>query len=349
MERCDVLIVGLGPAGGAAALAAARAGLRVLAVERRQNIGRPVQCAEYVPLSLGAMAQRTGAEIQRVHGMRTVLPSGAETENAFPGLMIDRERFDAGLARAAQEAGAEVLTGCRFLGLDRENALAYCRDDGGEKTVAYRVLIAADGPASPVAAAIGLPRLDVVLARQIVVPLIKKMNWTEVFLSGDYPGGYAWLFPRGERANLGIGVERRAAGRLGELLRALHQRMSERGRVGGTVLLRSGGAIPVGGPRPELVVGNVLFAGDAAGLTHPVTGAGIHPAVVSGELAGKAAVMRLSGREGALRDYAGEVRDLFGASLARAVRRRREAQGPGDEAMRRSWVAFREYWEERTG
>jgi digeranylgeranylglycerophospholipid reductase len=349
MERCDVLIVGLGPAGGAAALAAARAGLRVVAVERRRNIGRPVQCAEYVPLFLGKMAQRTGAEIQRMHGMRTVLPSGIETDSSFPGLMIDRERFDAGLAQAAREAGAEVLTGCRFLGLDREKSLAYCRDGGGEKTVAYRVLIAADGPCSPVALALGLPRLDTVLARQVVVPLNRKTARTEVFLSGDYPGGYAWLFPKGERANLGIGVERRAAGRLGGLLRALHQRMIEQGRVGETVLLRSGGAIPVGGLRPELTVGTVLFAGDAAGLTHPVTGAGIHPAVVSGEMAGKAAVTRLSGREGALKDYADEVRDLFGASLARAVRRRKEAHGSDDEAMRRSWVAFREYWGEGMG
>ena len=349
MECCDVLIVGLGPAGGAAALAAATAGLRVLAVERRRNIGYPVQCAEYVPLSLGKVVQQTGAEIQKVTAMRTVLPSGCETENGFPGIMIDRGRFDAGQARLAQEAGAEVLAGCRFLGLDTKNSLAYCQDDSGARTVSFRVLIAADGPGSPVASALGLPRLDAVLARQIVVPLIKKMAWTEVFLSDDYPGGYAWLFPKGDTANLGIGVERRAAGSLGRLLHRLHQRMVEQGRVEGTVLFRSGGAIPVGGLRPALALGNVLFAGDAAGLTNPVTGAGIHPAVVSGEMAGVAAVKWLSGRDDALMDYADELRELFGASLDRAVQRRRAAQAMDDGAMRRSWVAFREYWQEKVG
>ena len=83
MECCDVLIVGLGPAGGAAALAAATAGLRVLAVERRRNIGYPVQCAEYVPLSLGKVVQQTGAEIQKVTAMRTVLPRVARRRMGF--------------------------------------------------------------------------------------------------------------------------------------------------------------------------------------------------------------------------------------------------------------------------
>jgi digeranylgeranylglycerophospholipid reductase len=113
------------------------------------------------------------------------------------------------------------------------------------------------------------------------------------------------------------------------------------------VLVRTGGAIPVGGLRDPLVHGDVLFAGDAAGLTHPITGAGIAPAVVSGELAGQAAA------GGALAGYEEEIRDQFAASLERAVARRRwlasrwrTAEARRDAMHRRGWIAFHDYMEE---
>ena len=95
----------------------------------------------------------------------------------------------------------------------------------------------------------------------------------------------------------------------------------------------------------------VLLAGDAAGLTHPITGAGIPAAVISGTLAGDAAAAWLGGDTHAADDYADELDALFGASLARAVAHRREllaghAAGtpPGPAALRRAWIAYPEYW-----
>ncbi|MEJ5211656.1 MAG: hypothetical protein WHV61_09535, partial [Burkholderiales bacterium] len=117
--------------------------------------------------------------------------------------------------------------------------------------------------------------------------------------------------------------------------------------VAPTILRRTGGAIPVGGLRARLAVGRVLFAGDAAGLTHPVTGAGIAAAVISGERAGAAAADWLAGRTRALEDYEAELRDTFGVSLARAVTRRRglwQAARRGDAEFRRGWTAFPEYF-----
>lgn len=75
-QQVNVLIVGLGPAGGAAALAAAQAGLRVAAVERKKEIGVPVQCAEFIPLPLARHAQAEGVLQQRIQGMVSHLPSG---------------------------------------------------------------------------------------------------------------------------------------------------------------------------------------------------------------------------------------------------------------------------------
>lgn len=346
METCDVLVVGLGPAGGAAALAAASAGLRVVALERRKEIGRPVQCAECVPAAMGALVRRLGCEVQRVDVLRTVLPSGAKAESVFRGILIDREKFDAGLAQCAAGAGARLFAGCRLVGLDAVAGRAQCQTVHGAMEIGYRLLVAADGPLSFVASALGLPFQPVALARQISVPLLHPLDRTEVFLSPDYPGGYAWLFPKGGAANLGVGVSKKAVSLLRRQLEILHRQLVREGRVGEAIQYRTGGAIPIGGMRSSLVVGNVIFAGDAAGVVHPITGAGIHPAVVSGEAAGCAAASWLAGDAAALRRYETGMRELFGPSLERALERRKELEAweGGEAALRRGWVAFPEYY-----
>jgi flavin-dependent dehydrogenase len=90
----------------------------------------------------------------------------------------------------------------------------------------------------------------------------------------------------------------------------------------------------------------VLLAGDAAGLANPITGAGIASAVHSGTLAGEAAARFVAGDRAACEAYAQELEDLFGAALARAAARRRElaASSRDKPALRRSWIAYPEYW-----
>jgi flavin-dependent dehydrogenase len=218
-------------------------------------------------------------------------------------------------------------------------------------SIAYRLLIAADGPHSFVARSLGMPRLATVHARQYAVPLNMASEEAEIWLSPDYPGGYAWLFPKGKGANLGLGVDRGSGANPKALLDALHARLIGAGRVGKRILSRTGGEIPVGGLRSRLVLGKVIFVGDAAGLTHPITGAGIANAVISGELAGRAAAdLLLHRKDHALNDFEEELRDRFGVSHRRAVSRRagRSSDGAvgGDDLQRRAWVSFPEYYEE---
>lgn len=340
MDCCDVLVIGLGPAGASAALSAARAGAAVLAVERGVLGREPARCAEWAPLALGGLARRLGAEVRRVAGMRTHLPSGDVTDSPFPGVMLDRPRFDAALAREAASAGVTVREKARLAGLDAAAGLAWLST--GEK-LAFRALVAADGPRSTVARLLGLAALECAVARQISVPSLEAgLERAEVFLSADYPGGYGWLFPKGAAVNLGIGVAREAAGQLEGLLASLHARLMAEKRVGGEIWQRSGGAIPCGGLREPLVRGPVLFAGDAAGLAHPVTGAGIHPAVMSGEWAGEAAARFAAGDGAALAEYEAQVREVFGPGMALATARRRERRAGG---LRKSWIAFPEYFQ----
>ena len=342
----DVLVIGLGPAGGAAALAAARGGVSVLAVERKLEVGVPAQCAEWIPLSLGRHAQTPGVLVQTISGMESVLPSGAVVPTRTPGLMINRAAFDQALAHAAVEAGASLRLNSVLRKLDSAQRRAWVETPQGLLECCYKLLVAADGPYSGVAKQLGLPRQPVVHARQYNVPLRQPSNQTRVWLSKDYPGGYAWLFPKGDVANLGAGMDKSRAPDLKIPLDQLHQKLATEGLVGREILARTGGAIPVGGLRSQLVVGHVMLVGDAGGFTHPITGAGIDAAVVSGERAGQAAAAWLNGRKNALQEFEDEMRDQFEASLQRAVQRRAMSDSAtySDAALRVGWVAFPEYF-----
>ncbi|MGA8049284.1 MAG: geranylgeranyl reductase family protein, partial [Burkholderiales bacterium] len=277
MRACDVLVIGLGPAGSSAAAAAARAGLAVIAVERKKVVGIPVQCAEFIPLPMSSYAS-TEARAQPIAGMATYLPSGARAERAFGGLMIRRDRFDQALAKNAEGCGALLWTDAALREIDAEAQMARVSTASGLREIGYRVLVAADGPLSSVAACLGLPRLPVVTTRQYTVPLARAQGDTDIWLSARYPGGYAWLFPKGSVANLGLGLDPALEDDMKGPLDELHASLAREGRVGAEVLLRTGGPIPVGGLRERIIEGNAVFVGDAAGLTHPITGAGIAPA-----------------------------------------------------------------------
>ena len=80
-KQCDVLVVGAGPAGTSAAYTAVGTGAEVVVVERRSSVGLPVQCAEYIPAQLlEKVGQERGFVVQRLRGMRTILPDGEVKE-----------------------------------------------------------------------------------------------------------------------------------------------------------------------------------------------------------------------------------------------------------------------------
>ena len=348
----DVLVLGLGPAGASAATEAARRGCRVLAVDRKREAGRPVQCAEFVPAMVAIDVGDLSSSVrQPIRAMMTFIEDGAaDIERNFPGHMLDRAAFDAALVAEAERAGARCAL---RVGVRRVTAAGRVELSTGE-AVAAKIIIGADGPRSLAGRAIGQVNAEVVDTRQITVPLLKAHEATDIFLSADIPGGYGWLFPKGEVANLGAGVDPEHKTRLKEIVAGLHAALVAQGRVGREVLGLTGGLIPVGGmlePRAMLDRTLVLLAGDAAGLANPVTGAGIAAAVHSGRLAGRAAASWISGDRSAGADYEEELESVFKAALDRALRRRCElsdafAAGahPDGRALRRGWIAYPEYW-----
>jgi digeranylgeranylglycerophospholipid reductase len=352
IETPDVLVVGLGPAGSRAAAGAAAAGLAVIVLERRSAAGTPVQCAEFVPSLIEYdVAGVRSVTAQKVTRMLTFVGKHRpEVTDHFHGRMIERAAFDRMLAQEAALNGAECRYGEGVLGVDGDGTV---RTSAGAR-LRPRVLIGADGPRSRVGAAIGEINRDLVETRQITVPLVLPHDATDIFLSPDYYGGYAWLFPKGALGNVGLGVAAEARKLLKPMLAALCAQLADERRIGTRTSALTGGAIPVGGRLQSVGrLGStaVLLAGDAAGLTNPVTGAGIASAVQSGALAGRAAVDLIGGRTAALDEYEEELGDVFDAALGRALRRRRElmacyADGrrPDARALRDGWIASPHYW-----
>lgn len=345
-----VLVVGLGPAGARAARAAAQAGARVLAIDRKRVAGQPVQCAEFVPAMIGIEVEAmAGCTCQPIAAMDTFVEGGVPDHmTPFPGQMLDRAAFDAQLVEAAARAGAECRFATPVRAVERGGRILLA--DGS--VIAPRVIVGADGPRSIVGRAIGQVNYALVETRQVTVPLLRAHDATDIFLSAQIPRGYGWLFPKGEVANLGAGVDPAHKDALKAIVSQLHARLADDGRVGRSVLATTGGAIPVGGAlvaHGRLGAVHVLLAGDAAGLANPVTGAGIAAAVHSGTLAGEAAARAVQGHPEAIDDYADELDALFGAALLRALHRREEllraGSRPSPAALRRSWIAYPQYWE----
>jgi geranylgeranyl reductase family protein len=359
LQRPDIVVVGLGPAGSRAAEAAARAGVTVVALEKRAQAGTPVQCAEFVPSMIERDVPAVGdVTEQMIARMLTFVEDDekpCETPE-FRGRMIDRAGFDRMLAENAARAGADCHYGVTVLRIDADGTLHTSQGD-----FKPHALIGTDGPRSRVGKAVGQINRELVETRQLTVPLVLPHDATDIFLSADYRGGYGWLFPKGAVANVGLGIsvdgardDKGTRRSLKEMLLALLQRLSVERRIGTNGWALTGGAIPVGGRLRAIgrLGGTaVLLAGDAAGLTNPVTGAGIASAVQSGTMAGKAAADFINSRATALDEYEEDLGDIFDGALNRALRRRRELLAcyrngckPDAHALADGWIGSPRYW-----
>ncbi len=342
----DVLVVGAGPAGCSAARAAAEEGANVLMIEKRGKVGEPVQCAEYVPRLLTQHVKIPSEAIaQEIKGMITFMPDGKELRKHAPGFILNRAKFDQALAMEASRSGAKILT--RTKAISRKGNRVLILGPSGEDEVQASVVIGADGPDSLVGSWIGQKNKRVIWAMQHTVVLKQPSHDTEVYFSKEYPGGYAWLFPKGKAANIGVGIQRELGKTAKQVLNAFRERIKDRI---GKVLDTTAGRIPVGGSlRSTDKKSRIILVGDAAGHTHPITGGGIPQAVICGAMAGRAAAAWVRGNQQAFEDYDREWRSAFGPMMDKAAKRRKELETGWNrenfaKLVRRCWVTCREYY-----
>ncbi len=344
--RCDLLVIGAGPAGATAARAAAREGLKVLVIDKKVAIGEPVQCAGYVPKFLRKeVSFDKDCIIQEVNRMKTYLPNGDRIETDAPGYILDRRLFDRDLASAAGEAGADISLETVALSLWRDIVLA--KRKGEKIEIEARVIIGADGPKSTVGQWINQVNSEFISAVQVEVPLNEKMDCTEVYFDLEFTGGYGWLFPRGRKANVGVGVNIRSGRKPMDALRFLLGKLEAEGRVGiERELCLTKGLIPVNGYLGKTHARNMLLVGDAGGQANPMTGAGIFSAVCCGRMAGSIAAGAIKrGNPTDLKEYEVQWHELFEDSLRRAQERRKFLDSNWNErefelALRKTWMSF---------
>ncbi|MGY1745282.1 NAD(P)/FAD-dependent oxidoreductase [Blastococcus sp. SYSU D00695] len=313
MERWDVVVVGAGPAGSAAALAARRAGASVLLLDRA-GFPRDKVCGDGVAAEaldvlavLGADPAALVAGYPAVPRLSLRAPRGAvvERDTARPSHVVPRAVLDARVLDAARAAGAAFRRHrVRALEVDGDGVVV----DGVLRAGA---VVGADGAESVVRRALGVPRnrddrLAVAIRGYAAEPPLRPGTQLLVTTEQRWPA-YAWSFPLGNgRANVGYG-ELVSGGADRSALVAGLRRLLPGVEPDGLRAHR----LPLSTGRPRQPDGRVLLAGDAASLVNPLTGEGIFYAVLSGALAGTAATA--GARAGAL--YRRALRARLGAHL----------------------------------
>lgn len=346
-EVYDAAIVGAGPAGASAARIIAGSGFKVILLDKAGQVGLPVRCAEYVPRMLYRYCTIPAAAIaQQIEQLETILPDGRKTYTPAPGYVLHRQLFDRHLVAEAVKKGAVFRSRAEVLDIRGQEVTV--RSRGDKYKILARVIIGADGPRSLARQCLELPGLRLAYAVQAQVGLRQFHPYATVLFDAAFFGGYAWLFPKGKTANVGLAMISR---RTGDLQRAWQHLQDCLKIEPASILGRTGGVIPVSGPVGPLVRDNVVLAGDAAGLTHPLSGAGIANAVLSGTMAGEHAVQALAaGNNGPLSAYQAAITEALGKSIDVALHHRAYQESNWcpekqqlAEIISRSWIAFRGY------
>jgi len=341
MDRCDVLIVGGGPAGSSCAGALRKAGLDVVVMDR-QAFPRDKVCAGWITpavveaLGLDLDDYRRQHVLQPITGFLTGVERRRQVQTRYPAPVsygIRRCEFDHYLLR---RSGARLAPGEALDSLARE---------GGRWIVNGRIetplVIGAGGHFCPVARHLGARpgRGELAVTAQEIEFRMDEAQRAACRVRGDMPElffcedmkGYGWCFRKGDYLNIGLGRE--GAHRLAQHTSAFRDRLVADGRIPGDTprdfhghayLLYSSARRPV-------VADGALLIGDAAGLAYPQSGEGIRPAIESGLMAAQT-VAAAGGRydPASLRPYADAIARRFGARGTGEP-----AASPVPEALRR--------------
>jgi len=292
MERFDVLVVGAGPAGSAAAIHLARGGARVLLADRARfprdkpcGGGLTGRALRHVPCDVSSVVEEVVDRFVLRVGYRERFTRRSATPLV---LMTQRRHLDALLAEQAATEGVEFRDGAGVgeIALDETHVTARV----GDLRVRASYVVGADGANGVVARAAALGEgISCGVALEGNVPWstldrtsYRESAWVEL---GVVPGGYGWVFPKEEHANLGVGGWLEQGPHLrSQLVRLAREHGVDPNRIEHV----TGHRLPMRALGSAVARGNVLLIGDAAGLVDPLSGDGIYEAFVSARLAADA-------------------------------------------------------------
>jgi geranylgeranyl reductase family protein len=285
VEKFDVAVVGAGPAGSTTAYRLSRAHARVLLIDKARfprdkpcGGGLTMRAVRQLPFAVDPVVEDriTRARCRLKYG-----PVMERTSEHVLCLMTQRRRLDEFLVQQAADAGVTFRDGVR-VEIESDRAI---RVDG--QPVEVDALVGADGANGITAKALGLGGgivNGVALEGNLPYDRLPDGDWRGLLVLelATVPGGYGWIFPKGDHVNVGVG----GWGTEGPRLRAhLQSLCSHYGiRLDELANLR-GHRLPMRRPETKLARGRAFLVGDAAGVLDPVSGDGIYEALVTGELA----------------------------------------------------------------
>jgi len=290
-EDYDVIVVGAGPGGIPAAIGASRYGAKTLLLEKNEVIMAKKPCGEAT--SLGTFRDM-GIEPKPYIVLHKVIPrvyapNGKAIDiDTAPTFSINKTMYLQELALKAAEEGAEIHVREEVRRVARKDNFMYVETNRG--IYRARVVIGADGYNSTVAKSLGIREKSEPIPTVIYLMVNVKLEDSEsarFYLGREVaPGGYAWIFPKGEKvAEVGVGVR---GGRAKYYLDKFVKMHGD--ELGGAQVIDYRGApVPIGGLIKNNVGDGFILVGDAAGTVIPLTGAGMHSSGVAGLAAGKVA------------------------------------------------------------
>ena len=340
-ESYDIIVIGAGPAGSTAAKYAAENGASVLLIDKKKDLGSPIQCGGFLPHYEELQELLPSAELPSTlekiptsvihtstHIHRFISPNLDPKEFVVEADVLDRSRFDKHLAREAVKSGADLMVSTRADSIQGDTVAV--RGVLGEYNIKTSVIIGADGPISLVAKTAGLIDHNDEMGRATaleyeLVGVDIDHDAVEMFFGRDYaPGGYGWIISQGgDNANIGVGIRRPLCEPGVSVQDYLHRFMYEHPRAAPMledtkITAVISGIVPVGGAPPSTVAGNIMICGDAAGHLIATNGGGIPTAMVGGKIAGETAADAVSGKR-QLSEYDTLWREQMGLEIKTSV------------------------------
>ena len=284
----DVIVVGAGPSGSAAAHAVAYAGLSVLCVEEHAMIGYPVQCAGL--LSNNAFRECRVTDRSLLHSVSgATIVAGASSfsfdAKKTKAVVVDRGVLDREMAMNAASDGASFLPKSYVSSINPVRKVITVRGPEGVREIGYHVLIAADGPKSSIARLLQVKRAPMYLSGvQCEIPWNGEDEKVTLYPNAS-PDFFGWVIPTGNsRARVGLCGLSDVKNRFSQFYSMIAEQMSTTSMHHFVV-----GTIPIG-IMPKTYGHGVMFVGDAGGFVKPTSGGGVYTGVRSARHAAATAI-----------------------------------------------------------